>query len=292
MTGMVAALGSGLGQMLAHPFMLRALLAGTAVALAAGLVGYFVVLRGLVFTGDALGHVAFAGAMGSLALGIDLRLGLFTATVGVALVMGLLGPRGRPDDVVIGNVFAWILGLGVLFLSIYTTSGGGGDGRAGVNVLFGSVFGLSASQALVAVLVGVGVCAAILAMARPLLFTSVDEAVAAARGVPGRALVLAFLAVVGASAAEATQAVGALLFLGLLAAPAGAAQRLTARPYRALWLSGGLAVLSMWSGLTACYLVPRMPPSFAVIAVAAGTYLAAIIVTAPGRGGGGAPSGS
>lgn len=280
---MIAAAGASLGDMLAHPFMRHAFLAGTAVALAAGLVGYFVVLRGQVFTGDALSHVAFTGAVAALALGLDARLGLFVATIGGAVAMGLLGPRSRPDDVVVGNVFAWVLGLGVLFLSVYTSSRSAANGRAGVSVLFGSILGLSAAQAAVAAVVGVGVVVALLAMARPLLFASVDEAVADARGVPVRAVGLAFLAVVGACAAEATQAVGALLLLGLLAAPAGAAQRLTARPYRAMALSAAMAVVAMWAGLTASYLVPDVPPSFAVIAVAAALYLAAFAAARPQR---------
>ena len=276
----VAVAGPGLTEMFAHPFMRHAFVAGTAVALAAGLVGYFVVLRGQVFTGDALSHVAFTGALAALALGLDARLGLFAATIAGAVAMGLLGPRGRPDDVVIGNVFAWVLGLGVLFLSLYTTSRSAGNGRAGVNVLFGSILGLSAGHAAWSAAVGVAVCLCLVAMARPLLFASVDGAVAEARGVPVRALGLAFLAVVGACAAEATQAVGALLLLGLLAAPAGAAQRLTARPYRAMALSAVLAVVAMWGGLTASYLVPKVPPSFGVITLAAALYAGAFAVTA------------
>lgn len=276
-------IAAALGDMLAQPFMRHAFLAGTAIALASGLVGYFVVLRGQVFTGDALSHVAFAGALGALAIGVDARIGLFVATVLGAVAMGRLGPRGRPDDVVIGSVFAWVLGLGVLFLSVYTTSRSASDGRAGINVLFGSILGLSRSQAVLAAVVGAAVCGALAAMARPLLFASVDEAVAAARGVPVRALGLLFLAVVGACAAEATQAVGSLLLLGLLAAPAGAAQRLTARPFHAMWLSAGLAVAAMWVGLTASYVLPRVPPSFAVTTAAAGTYTIALAVTTSRR---------
>ena len=111
--------------MLTHPFMQHAFLAGTAVALAAGLVGYFLVLRAQVFTADALSHVAFTGALAALAAGVDARIGLFAVTILVALGMGALGRRGRPDDVVIGGVFAWILGLGVFFLTLYTTTRSG-----------------------------------------------------------------------------------------------------------------------------------------------------------------------
>jgi zinc/manganese transport system permease protein len=265
-TGWAAALG--------HPFFQHALLAGTAIAAAAGLTGYFLVLRAQVFTGDALSHVAFTGALAALALGYDLRLGLFAATIVVALLLGVLGNRGRPDDVAIGSVFSWILGLGVFFLTLYTTSRSAANGGAGVNVLFGSIFGLSATQALTAALIAAGVCAAILAIARPLLFASVDEAVAAARGVPVRLLGFGFLALVGACAAVATQAVGSLLILGLLAAPAGAAQRLTDRPYRALVLSAALAVTEMWAGLALSYTVPSLPPSFGILAAATAVYAA------------------
>src|SRR5205823_10602362 len=100
----------GIGHMLQHPFLRYAFLAGTAIALAAGLVGYFVVLRQQVFTGDALSHVAFTGALGALAAGIDPRVGLYGACIIVALVMAALGSRGKADDTVIGIVFAWVLG--------------------------------------------------------------------------------------------------------------------------------------------------------------------------------------
>jgi zinc/manganese transport system permease protein len=275
MTFVADATGTGILEMLGHPFIRHALLAGTAIAVASGLVGYFVVLRGQVFSGDALSHVAFTGAIAALAFGLDARLGLFAATIAVGLGIGILGEHGRADDVVIGTVFTWILGLGVLFLSIFTTSESAGNGAAGVNVLFGSILGLSSGAAVLAAVIGVGVAVGVIAIARPLLFASLDEAVAAARGVPVRALGIVFLGLVGVCAAEATQAVGALLLLGLIAAPAGAAQRLTDRPYLAFWLSGAIAVGSLWAGITISYLVDDVPPSFAVMAVATTVYIAA-----------------
>jgi zinc/manganese transport system permease protein len=275
MTFLADATGSGIADILAHAFIRHALVAGTAIAAASGLVGYFVVLRSQVFSGDALSHAAFTGALAALAFGLDARLGLFVATIAVGLAIGTLGDRGRADDVVIGTVFTWILGLGVLFLSIFTTDASAGNGAAGVNVLFGSILGLSASRATVAAWIGLGVCAAVIALARPLLFASLDEAVAAARGVPVRALGIVFLGLVGVCAAEATQAVGALLLLGLIAAPAGAAQRLTNRPYLAFWLSGAIAIIAVWAGITISYMVADVPPSFAIMAVAAAIYLTA-----------------
>jgi zinc/manganese transport system permease protein len=254
-------------------FMRHALLAGTAIAAACGLVGYFLVLRAQIFTGDALSHVAFTGALAALAFGVDARVGLFVATIAVALLLGALGKRGRADDVVIGNIFAWVLGLGVFFLTIYTTSRSTSNGSAGVTILFGSIFGISQSQAVTAAWIGAAICVALLLIARPLLFSTIDEAVAAARGVPVRLLGYAFLVLVGACAAEATQAVGALLLLGLLAAPAGAAHRLTTRPYVGLALAAILAVAEVWAGLALSALASRIPPSFAILAVATAVYV-------------------
>ncbi len=253
-------------------YMQHALVAGTAIAAACGLVGYFVVLRSQVFSTDALSHVAFSGSLAALAAGIDPRVGLFGGSIIVAVAIGTLGDRGRPDDVVIGTVFTWILGLGVLFLSIYTSAHGADNGAANVNVLFGSIFGLNRSEAVLAAVVGVGLCIAVLGIARPLLFASVDEAVAAARGLPVRALGIAFLALVGVGAAEATQAVGALLLVGLVAAPAGAAHRLTGRPWIGLALSAAIAVGSMWSGLLVSYVFGSIPASFSIMAVATAVF--------------------
>ncbi len=282
MTMLVLTPLSGIAHLLAHPFFRSALLAGTGIAVASGLVGSFVVRRGQVFTGDALSHVAFTGALAALAFGIDLRAGLYGACIVFALLMAFLGRKARADDTVVGSVFAWILGLGALFLSIYTSSRsgtGGNGGNAGVNVLFGSIFGLTPGQAAVDAVVAAVVSVALVAIARPLLFASLDEPVAAARGVPVRLLGYAFFVLLGITAGEATQAVGALLLLGLLAAPGGAAQRITARPFAALWVSAAIAVASVWAGLALAYAAPRVPPSFGILAVATGCYLAAVGVS-------------
>lgn len=277
---LTVAASPALGDIFAHPFMRYAFLAGTAVALAAGLVGYFLVLRAQIFTADALSHVAFTGALAALAAGFDLRVGLFAVTVLVALGMGALGRRARPDDIVIGGVFAWILGLGVFFLTLYTTHRSSGtNGQAGVTVLFGSIFGLSAGDARLTTIVAAAVCVAVVAIARPLLFASLDEAVATAHGVRVRLLGYGFLVLVATTTAESTQVVGALLILGLLAAPAGAAMRLTARPLRALWISAAIAVASVWIGLVVSYAVPQVPPSFGILSVATLAYVGSVAVS-------------
>ena len=266
--------------MFAHEFMRHALIAGSFVGLACGLVGYFVVLRAQVFAGDALSHVAFTGALAAAVLGLNILAGLFAATILGGIIMGILGDKARADDVTIGSLFAWTLGLGVLFLTIFTTQDSAGNGTAGVRVLFGSIFGLSTTDVRNAVVLAVLAGALLLAIARPLLFASLDTAVAAAQGVPVRALGLVFLALLGLVSAQATQAVGALLLLGLLAAPAGAARRLTTRPYLGLALSALFSVGSIWIGLTLSYVFPTLPPSSMIIAAAVGVYVLALATTA------------
>ncbi len=276
--------------MFAQEFMRNALLAGTFVALACGVCGWFVVLRGQVFAGDALGHVAFPGALAAAVASVDQRIGLFLATVVLAVAMGALGRgalarRGAAaaasapaDDTAIGVAFMFILGLGVFFLSLASANVGTGAGVQAARTLFGSIFGLGAGEARLAAAIALGVVLAMAVIARPLLFASVAPEVAAARGVPTRLLGVGFLALLGVVAAEAAQAVGALLLLGLLAAPAAVAHRLTRSPGAGIALAALLAVLVTWAGLVLAYAIPSLPPSAAIVAVAVTLYGASTLL--------------
>jgi zinc/manganese transport system permease protein len=274
---------AGLENMLGHPFITHALVAGSAVAAVCGLVGYFLVLRAQVFAGDALGHVAYTGAMAALVAGLDPRIGLFAATIVAGVALGAASRRGA-DDVVIGSFFSWILGLGALFLTYYITHGSGSNGTANVNVLFGSIFGINDQARTLAVTVAVGIGVAMIAIARPLLFATIDPAVAKAAGVPTRLLGGLFLAITGATVAEATQIIGALVVLGLLAAPAAAAARLTTRPWHGFWLSALFSVAAIWIGVTVAYAVPAAPATFTIMCTAAAIYLLAAVIGARDRG--------
>jgi zinc/manganese transport system permease protein len=269
--------------MLGQEFMRNALLAGTFVALACGVIGWFVVLRGQVFAGDALSHVAFPGALAAAAAGVDQRVGLFAGTVLLGAGMGALG-RGalasrtgaagmdQSDDTAIGIAFMFILGLGVFFLTRFSVSSGGVAGIQAAHTLFGSIFGLGAAEARLAAAVALAAVILALTVARPLLFASVSPEVASARGVPTRLLGVGFLALLGVIAAEAAQAVGALLLLGLLAAPAAAAHRIARSPFAGIALAGLLAVAATWGGLALAYAVPSLPPSSAIIAIAVALF--------------------
>ena len=223
--------------MFAHAFVRNAYLAGTFIALASGFVGWFVVARAQLFAGDALSHVAFVGAIAAAVVGVDERVGLFALTLAVAAGLAALGERGRRDDAAIGTVFAWILGIGVLLIALLATSEGGGAGVTTTNALFGSIYSLSTGASWLAAAIALAVTIAVAAVTRPLLLATIDAEQAAARGVPVKLLGLGILLALAAVTAEGTQAVGALLILGLLSAPAGAAHRLTANPYAGVAIS-------------------------------------------------------
>jgi len=263
--------------MLAYDFMRNAFIAGGCIAAASGLVGYFVVLRNQVFTTDALGHVAFTGGMGGLLIGVNLLVGVFGSCIAVALAIGSLGGRGRGRDVAIGTVFAWVLGLGLLFLSIFTSSHSASAGNTGISVLFGSILGMQPAQALIASGAGLLTCIALLVIARPLLFVSLDPEVATSRGVPIRVLTALFLILVAITVAESVQAVGALLVFALMVTPAAVAQNLTSSPYAGMALSAAVAVLAVWLGLTLAFYI-AYPVSFFITALAFGFFIVSLVI--------------
>jgi zinc/manganese transport system permease protein len=258
--------------MFAHDFVRNAYLAGTFIALACGTIGWLVVLRAQVFASDALGHVAFVGAIAAALIGVSEPVGLLVATLLVAAAMAALGREGTADDTSIGILFAWILGLGILLITLLAASSSGGSGIAAANALFGSIYSLSLSSAVQAAAVTAGVTLIVLMGFRPLLFSTLNAEQALASGVRVPVLGVAFLVLLGVLTAESTQAVGALLLLGLVAAPAGAAHVLTTRPYVGLIASAGLAVGAMWAGLALSYQIPSLPPSSAIIGLAAAGY--------------------
>jgi zinc/manganese transport system permease protein len=194
----------------------------------------------------------------------------------VALVMGGLGERLRGRDVAIGTVLAWVLGLGVFFLSLFTAHvSGTGTGFSGVTVLFGNILGISTDQLrTIAFVSGVAILALLL-MARPLLFASLDPNVAAARGVPVRTLGLAFMVLLAVTVSEATLAVGALLVFALLLLPAAMAHQLASRPFVALALSAGLAVAFTWLGIAIGFYT-GYPSSVCISLLAFVSYVAVV----------------
>ena len=256
-------------ELLRYAFMQHAYEAGTIVALSAGIIGYFVVLRGLSFAAHALSHIGFAGATGAVVAGATPIVGLLVFTMSAGAVMGALGQRLRGRDVTIGLVMAWSLGLGLLFTYLYK-----GPAQLAIGILFGQIFGITTAEVVVTFVAGFLTVLALVAIYRPLLFATLDEEVAEAKGVPVRGLSIAFMVILAVAVSEAVQVVGVLLIFALIVAPAAIAERFTTRPSRGLLLSAALAVLFTWAGLTVAYYLPY-PVGFFITTIAFGSYVLA-----------------
>src|SRR5437868_11251933 len=252
-----------------YTFMQHAFEAGTIVAISAGVIGYFVVLRGLSFAAHGLSHIGFAGATGAVMLGASALAGLLVFTMSAGAVMGALGQRLRGRDVTIGLVMAWSLGLGLLFTYLYQ-----GAANLAIGILFGQIFGITSQDVAVTLVAGIVTVLLVLAVYRPLLFATLDEEVAEAKGVPVRGLSIAFMVILAVAVSEAVQVVGVLLIFALIVAPAAIAERFTTRPSRGLLLSAILAVLFTWAGLTVAYYIPY-PVGFFITTIAFGSYVLA-----------------
>jgi zinc/manganese transport system permease protein len=247
--------------------MVHAFEAGTIVAIVAGAIGYFVVLRASAFAAHALSHIGFAGATGAVVLGLNPIFGLLAFTIGSGVAIGALGNRLRGRDVTIGIVLAWTLGLGVLFISLYK-----GYATLAYAILFGEILGISEGDVLVTLVAGVTTVVALIAIYRPLLFSSVDEELASARGVPVTVLSIAFMAILAIAVTEAVQVVGVLLIFALIVTPAAIAIRFTSRPPVAIVTGIALALAFTWVGLSIAYYSPH-PVSFFITTIAFATYL-------------------
>jgi zinc/manganese transport system permease protein len=270
-----------LQQLLAFHFMQNALLTGTAVAILAGAVGYFIVLRGQSFAAHTLSQVGFPGAAAGALVHVSPLLGLLVFCTGSALGIGFMGRSldagRRSESAVIGTILAFSLGLGLFFFRLYA-----GSAQGVYSFLFGTILGISDGDVAVTVVVAATGLLVVGAMARPLLFASIDAEVAQARGVPVRALSVSFLVLVALAVAQAVQIVGTLLIFALLVAPAAAARQLTVRPWRGLVLSVLLSLLLTWAGLAVAYFTVY-PVGFFVTTFAFGSYLALRLGRAAGR---------
>ena len=257
--------------MLEYDFMVNAALAGTIVALVAGVVGYLLVLRGQTFAGHALSHVGFTGATGALMIGASPLWGMVGVTVLGGVGMGLLGERAEGRDVAIGMVLSVSLGAGLLFLHFFTAYA-----AQATALLFGSILGVDAGTIWTLLGLGVVSLTALAIIARPLLFASLQPELAEARGVPMRLVSVLFLAVVALATALCVQVVGVLLVFTLLVAPAAAAHRLTRGVGQGVALSAVLALAQTWTGLALAY-VTDWPVSVWITALGGAVYALACL---------------
>jgi zinc/manganese transport system permease protein len=246
---------------LTSAFMRNALLGGTLVALAAGLIGYFIVVRSSAFAAHALAHIGFPGATGAVLFGLPVTLGLAVFCIAGALVIGALGKRAEEREVATGTVLAAATGLGLFFSSLATKSS-----STVTNVLFGNLLAVTHQQLMIFACAVVVLAAVVALVYRPLLFASVNPEVAEAKGVPVRALSVIFMALLGLAVTMAVQAVGTLLLFALVVTPAATAIMLVARPGLAMAVSTALAVVSVWVGLAVSAMF-NVPPSFVIVSI-------------------------
>lgn len=254
-------------EMLEYDFMQNAFAAASVVAVVAGLVGYFLVLRGETFAGHALAHVGFTGATGAGLIGASPLAGLIAMTVAAGLLMGWFGERLRQRDVAIGIVLSLSLGLGLLFLSFYVSFA-----TRATALLFGNVLAVDARTVWFLLALGVASVAGLGVIARPLLFASLQPELAEAKGVSLRLFATLFMAIVALATAECAQIVGVLLVFTLMVGPAATAQRLTNAVLPGLALSAALAMTEAWAGITLAWYTD-WPSSFWITALSSGVYL-------------------
>ena len=259
-------------QILQSQFMVHALIGGSLVAVAAGLLGYFVITRQNAFAAHALAHIGFPGATGAILVGAPVIVGLAVFCVGGGLLIGLFGRRVADREMATGTILALATALGVLFASLASA-----NASTTTSVLFGNLLAISRNQLVVYGAFTLAVVGTLAVLARPLVFASVDPAVAEARGVPVRALGLAFVVLLALTITMAVQVVGTLLLFALVVTPAATALRITARPVRVAAIAVALALGAVWGGLVLSAMVD-LPPSFFIVSLAVTAWVVVLAV--------------
>ena len=229
------------------PFMVNAWITASIVAVLAGVVGFFVVLRGAAFVADAVPQGAFAGAAGASLLGINTLVGLAVFALAGALGIGWLSRRSR-RDVATALILVMMLGLGALFLSFTVEYS-----SEIFALLFGEVLGISTSEIWPIAILGLACVAAIAVLYRPLLLTSLAPESGAAKGIRLSHVELAFLVVLAIATSMTLPVVGALLIFSLMIGPPAAARSLASNPLAAIGLSVVLALATVWVAIAASY---------------------------------------
>ena len=241
------------------PFMTNAFIAGLCIAVASGVMGYFTIARHSTFAAHALAHIGLPGATGAVLLGMPVSLGLGIFALGGALTIGALGKRAGQREIATGTVLAFATGLGLFFARLSTSAT-----QQMQSILFGSILTITAGQILGFALFDAVLLAVLALVYRPLLYSSLDEGVAQAKGVPIGLMNLVFMTMMAGVVTIAVPAVGTLLVFALVITPAATANILTASPMRAILVSGVLCLASIWGGLVLSAMFPA-PPSFLIV---------------------------
>ncbi len=242
--------------------------AGTLIAILAGVVSYLVVLRRSSFASHALGHAGFSGAAGAVLFGINPFYGLLVATLASGTGIAVLGQRASHRDVEIGTVLAFMLALGLLFLAFYN-----GYATEAYSILFGEIVGISPAQVVTTFEWGIPTLVVLLVCYRQLMFASLDEEVADAKGMHTALLGFVFMATLAVAISVAVTVIGVLLIFALTVTPAAIAVRLAKRPWHAILISIGVALLAVWAGSFIAFYESPAPTSFFIVLIVFAIYL-------------------
>jgi zinc/manganese transport system permease protein len=238
-------------------FMANTWIVASIVAATAGVIGFFVVIRGSAFAAHALPLGAFPGAAAASFLGINTLYGLILFSgLGVAGFIQL-SRHGR-QEVATALTLVALLGLGTLFLSLTREYS-----QQVYSLLFGQVLGISDSEIAPVAAISAMAIGATALLFRPLLVSSLSPELGEARGVSNRGMEFCFLVMLALATAIALPVVGALLVFSLMVGPASAARSLTDRPLPAVLLSVGIALATVWAAIVLSY-VSNWPVGFFV----------------------------
>jgi zinc/manganese transport system permease protein len=256
-----------LQQMWSYQFMQHAFEAGTMVAIVAGVMGYFVVLRRSTFVAHAFSEIGFAGAAGAILVGIPAVFGMLLGSTLGGTSIAMLSRRSSHRDVYVGIVLAFALGIGLLFLSLYT-----GYATEAISLLFGEILGIAWDDVVRTLVFSLLILGGVGLIYRPLLFSSLDEEVAEAKGLPTILIGIVFLLLVAVAVSVAVQVTGVLLIFSLMVTPAATAQHLASRPSRVIAVSVVIALAVTWLGLFVSFFEPY-PASFFITGTVFAIYI-------------------
>ncbi|KFI73292.1 ABC transporter, permease protein, probably The Mn2 /Zn2 transporter [Bifidobacterium minimum] len=244
---------------LSSPFMTNAFLAGICISIAAGVMGYFTIARHSTFAAHALAHIGLPGATGAVLIGAPVWAGMGVFALAGALAIGALGKRASQREIATGTVLAFATGLGLFFARMSTAAS-----QQMQAILFGSILTITTNQIIGFAVFDLLLLAVVSVIFHPLLFSSLDDEVAATRGVPITAMNIAFMAIMAGVITISVPAVGTLLVFALVVTPAATSMMVTSSPVAAMLVSGLLCLISIWGGLALSTMVP-MPPSFVIV---------------------------
>lgn len=253
--------------------MQNAFWAGTIIAIICGIISYFVIIRRTAFAAHALGHISLTGAAGAVILGFSPMGGLLITNVISAIIMGFIGDKIKKNDLAIGIVLTFFLGLGAYLLYLYQTGYSGGV----MAIMFGDILSVSRSQMYLLLILASIVIATLLIITKPLLFSSIDPTLAAAKRLPVRFLSILFFILLAITVSMACQIVGALLIFALLIGPGAVASYLCDGFYSSITTSIAVSVITVWLSLTVSFYL-NLPTSFCITMFICIFYILGVII--------------